>query len=400
MRWLDLKAFMGISATEWVYGVVAALVTYLVLSWILRLAVARLAAIAERTATQFDDVVVLLLKGTNRLTLLAAALLTGVNFLTIPDKWSNRLDHLWFLVIGFQIASWLSRAVTLWAHRRLSPQGAATHNPVITTMGAWIARTLLWTVLVLAILGNMGVDITAFVASLGVGGVAVALAVQNILGDVLASLAIGLDKPFEIGDFIVFNDIAGSIEHIGLKTTRIRSLSGEEVVCGNTALLKNTIHNYKRMKERRIVFGFGVTYDATTGQLRDVPALVKEVVERAGDTRFDRAHFKAFGASSLDFEVVYYVTNPDYNLYMDVQQRINLELMDGLYRMGLNFAFPTHTVHLAPQAAAEALAAGPRREAGGEDSFAAAVGNGGRGAHSLLRPRDAASIRRDRPEGR
>ncbi|WP_081884862.1 mechanosensitive ion channel family protein [Paraburkholderia kururiensis] len=393
MKWLDLNAFMGISATEWLYAAAGALATYLILSWVLRLAVVRLAAIAERTATQFDDVVVLLLKGTNRLTLLAAALLTGSNFLTMPEKWSNRLDHLWFLVIGFQIASWLSRAVTLWAQRRLTPQGAVTHNPVITTMGAWIARTLLWTVLVLAILANMGVDITAFVASLGVGGVAVALAVQNILGDVLASLAIGLDKPFEIGDFIVFNDIAGSIEHIGLKTTRIRSLSGEEVVCGNTALLKNTIHNYKRMKERRIVFGFGVTYDATTGQLREVPALVKRAVEGAGNTRFDRAHFKAFGTSSLDFEVVYYVTSPDYNLYMDVQQRINLELMDGLYRMGLGFAFPTRTVYLAPQAGAES-------EAGGEERSAAPAGNGERAAHSLPGPRDGAAIRSGRPEVR
>ena len=376
MKWLDLNAFLGISAIEWSYAIAAALVTYLALSWVLRLVVARLAAIAERTSTRFDDILVLLLKGTNRLTLVAAALLTGTNFLSIPDKWSNRLDHLWFLVIGFQIASWLNRAVTLWALQRLSPQGAIAHNPVITTMGAWITRTLLWTILVLAILANMGVDITAFVASLGVGGVAVALAVQNILGDVLASLAIGLDKPFEIGDFIVFNDIAGSIEHIGLKTTRIRSLNGEEIVCGNTALLKNTIHNYKRMKERRILFGFGVTYDATTEQLKAVPALVKQAVEHAGNTRFDRAHFKAFGASSLDFEVVYYVTDPDYNLYMDVQQRINLDLMDGLYRAGLSFAFPTHTVHLSPGAGADLLSSARPSTGLADERSAASTGEG------------------------
>jgi len=379
MKWFDLNAFMGISTIEWFYAAAASLVTYLLLSWILRIAVVRLAALAARTATQFDDLVVLLLKGTNRLTLVAAALLTGTNFLAIPDKWSNRLDHLWFLVVGFQIASWLNRAVTLWAQRRLSEQGVTTHNPVITTMGAWITRTLLWTILILAVLANMGVDITAFVASLGVGGVAVALAVQNILGDVLASLAIGLDKPFEIGDFIVFNDIAGSIEHIGLKTTRIRSLSGEEVVCGNTALLKNTIHNYKRMRERRIVFGFNVTYDATTDQLKAVPALVKHAVEAAGNTRFDRAHFKAFGASSLEFEVVYYVTDPDYNLYMDVQQRINLDIMDSLYRVGLGFAFPTQTVHLAPSAAIERLASGRTNRS--NDGERAAAGNGHLEAH-------------------
>lgn len=346
MKWLDLNAFMGIPAIEWFSAVCAAILTYFALTWLLKLATARLEVIAKRTATQVDDITVLILKGTNRLTLVTAAILTSANFLSIPEKWSNRLDHLWFLVIGFQIASWANRAITLWTQRRLRPQEAVVHNPVITTMGSWITRALLWTVLVLAVLANMGVDITAFVASLGVGGVAVALAVQNILGDLFASLAIGLDKPFEIGDFIVFGEIAGSIEHIGLKTTRIRSLSGEEIVCGNTALLKSTIHNYKRMQERRILFGFGLTYDASSEQLRMVPPLVQKAVELAGHTRFDRAHFKGFGASSLDFEVVYYVTDPDYNRYMDIQQAINLELVDELERVGLSFAFPTHTVHL------------------------------------------------------
>jgi small-conductance mechanosensitive channel len=213
-------------------------------------------------------------------------------------------------------------------------------------MMSWMLRALLWSVLLLAILANMGVNITAFVASLGVGGVAVALAVQSILSDLFASLAIGLDKPFEIGDFIVFGDVAGSIEHIGLKTTRIRSLSGEQIVCSNTELLKNTIHNYKRMSERRILFGFGVTYDASPEQLREIPQIVKQAVESAGNTRFDRAHFKQFGESSLDFEVVYYVTEPGYNVYMDIQQHINLDLMTALANNAVEFAFPTRTLHV------------------------------------------------------
>ncbi|SAL05774.1 Low conductance mechanosensitive channel YnaI [Caballeronia arationis] len=144
----------------------------------------------------------------------------------------------------------------------------------------------------------------------------------------------------------MFGDVAGSIEHIGLKTTRIRSLSGEEIVCSNTELLKNTIHNYKRMSERRILFGFGVTYDARPEQLREIPRIVKQAVESAGNTRFDRAHFKQFGESSLDFEVVYYVTEPGYNIYMDIQQNINLDLMAALADRGVEFAFPTRTLHV------------------------------------------------------
>src|SRR5690606_34873165 len=149
---------------------------------------------------------------------------------------------------------------------------------------------------------SLGVDITAMVASLGVGGIAIALAVQTLLSDIFASLSIGIDKPFEIGDFVVFGSVAGSIEHIGLKTTRIRSLSGEQIVCSNADLLRQTLHNYKRMEQRRIVFKFGVTYDTPVDKMREVASLVRRVIEGIGDTRFDRAHFQAFADYQLTFE--------------------------------------------------------------------------------------------------
>ncbi|OTP65305.1 mechanosensitive ion channel family protein [Caballeronia sordidicola] len=345
-RWLDLNAFLGLPITQWTYAVIAVVVTYFLIIYALKFIISRLDALAAHTSTRFDDMAVEVLKRTHRFAIAVAALLVGSQFLSLPDKWGNRIDHLWFIVIGFQIALWMNRGVSIWTTERLKGQSATSHNPVITTMMSWVLRALLWSVLLLAMLANVGVNITAFVASLGVGGVAVALAVQSILSDLFASAAIGLDKPFEIGDFIVFGDIAGSIEHIGLKTTRIRSLSGEQVVCSNTELLKNTIHNYKRMAERRILFGFGLTYDASPDKLRGVPEIVKKAVESAGNTRFDRAHMKGFGESSLDFEVVYYVTDPSYNLYMDIQQSVNLELMTELAASGLDFAFPTRTIQV------------------------------------------------------
>jgi small-conductance mechanosensitive channel len=352
-KWLDLNAFLGIPASEWVYAAIATVVSYLALIYLLKFAITRLSMLSQRTSTRLDDMLVQVIQGTHRLTLFAAAALVGTKFLTLPDRWDSRLGHLWFLIIGFQLALWINRGVTLWTERRMEATETLAHNPVITTMLSWTLRALLWSVLMLAVLANMGVNITAFVASLGVGGVAVALAVQSILSDFFASLAIGLDKPFEIGDFIVFGEIAGSIEHIGLKTTRIRSLSGEQIVCSNTELLKNTIHNYKRMAERRILFNFGVTYDASPEQLRAVPGMVQKAVDSAGRTRFDRAHFKGFGDSSLDFEVVYYVIDPAYNLYMDIQQSINLELMTQFARQGIEFAFPTRTLHIAGKQQAE-----------------------------------------------
>ncbi|MGM3278037.1 mechanosensitive ion channel family protein [Ralstonia sp. 24A2] len=346
MEWLNVHTFLRIPARDWAAAALTVVATYVVLVSVLRLIGNRLEVRARRTGYRFDTLAAAVLRDTHPLFIGLAALLAGSYFIELPTRLANKLDHIWFVIIGFQIALWLNRGVKLWARDKLSAQTQTTRNPVITSMMAWVLRFALWSMLLLAILANVGVNVTAFVASLGVGGVAVALAVQNILSDLFASLAIGLDKPFEIGDFIVFESIAGTVQHVGLKTTRIRSLSGEEIVTSNTSLLKSTIHNYKRMQERRIVFTFGVTYDARAAQLQKIPDIVRHAVETAGDTRFDRAHFKEFGENALNFEVVYFVTSPDFNLYMDIQQRINLAILEELQNLGAAFALPTRTIQL------------------------------------------------------
>ncbi len=198
--------------------------------------------------------------------------------------------------------------------------------------------------MLLSILANLGVDITAMIASLGVGGIAIALAVQTLLSDIFASLSIGVDKPFEIGDFVVFGEVAGNIEHIGLKTTRIRALSGEQVVVSNADLLRQIVHNYKRMNTRRIVFKFGITYDTPTEKVKEVAELVKRIIEGIEVAKFDRAHFLGFDDSQLTFEVVYIMQVSDYNKYMDTQQEINLALLQGIRDMDVQFAFPTRSI--------------------------------------------------------
>lgn len=373
-EWLDLNVFLGIPALNWLHAGIAAIVGYLALVTLLRFTCARLDRLAARTRPVIIDRMADMLRHTSRFVLLLAALLIAVDFLDLPPKWASRVGHLWFLLIGLQIAIWINHAVTLWTHDRLTGTGPTAHNPVFTTVMAWGMRVMLWSVLLLAVLANMGVNITAFVASLGVGGVAVALAVQNILSDLFASLAIGLDKPFENGDFIVFGDIAGSVERIGLKTTRLRALSGEQIVCSNTELLKTTIHNYKRMAERRIQFNFRVTYQTPPQTLRRIPEIVKAAVVAAGRTRFDRAHFKGFGESALEFEVVYFVTDPDYNLYMDIQQSINLAMVTELGKLGVEFGVPVRTVQLVGGEAepeSEAVAGpGPRGRGNPEGEWA------------------------------
>lgn len=208
---------------------------------------------------------------------------------------------------------------------------------------AWtfLASLAIWVVLALSGLSVLGFQISALLAGLGVGGVAAALAVQNILGDVFASLSIYFDRPFHIGDFIIVGEDMGTVERVGLRTTRLRALGGEEIVFANGDLTKSRLHNYKRMAERRVVFGFGVEYGTEFEQLKQIPTLVKAIVEARDGARLDRAHFKEYGAFSLNFEVVYYVRSADFNLYMDHQQAINLELFREFGERGIQFAFPT-----------------------------------------------------------
>ncbi len=210
-----------------------------------------------------------------------------------------------------------------------------------------IAQVTIWLIALVILLENDGVKISTLVAGLGIGGVAVALGAQAVLKDAFAYVAIVVDRPFEIGDFILSGAVLGSVEHVGIKTTRIRSLSGEQVVMANAALTDQLIHNFKRMQERRVQFRFGVTYDTATSTLREIPVRVRAAIESLPQTRFDRAHFVEFGASSLDFEVAYYLLNPDYTLYMDTQQELNLKIKAIVEELGTDFAFPSMTVYTA-----------------------------------------------------
>jgi small-conductance mechanosensitive channel len=218
----------------------------------------------------------------------------------------------------------------------------------VTTVSAlgFVGKLVLWLVILLLALDNLGVDITGLIAGLGIGGIAIALAVQNILGDLFASLSIVLDKPFVIGDFIIVDNYLGTMEYIGLKTTRLKSLSGEQLVFSNSDLLTSGIRNFKRMYERRVVFTIEVVYQTPVEKLAAIPKMIREIIEKQEHTRFDRAHFKEYGPSSLDYEIVYYVRKPEYNVYMDIQQAINLEIFRRFEQEGIEFAYPTQTLFI------------------------------------------------------
>ena len=314
-----------------------------------------LSRFAPRTRVPWNDLLSDTVRTTSLLLLLPVAVYGGASMLEVPA----RLERLVLLVAVFglllQAGMWANRFIGLWiAHkveisREHEPRGA-------TALGllAFSARIVVWSLIVLLALNQLDFDITALIAGLGIGGVAVALAVQNILGDLFASLSIVLDKPFEVGDFVVVDELRGTVERVGIKTTRVRSLDGELLVFSNTDLLKSRIRNFKRMAERRVSFTLGVTYQTPLDKLGRIPGWLRDAVRAQQQTRFDRAHFKEYGDSALVFEVVYYVLSPDYNVYMDVHQAINLALFDCFAREGVEFAYPTRTLHLHPAPAAAA----------------------------------------------
>jgi small-conductance mechanosensitive channel len=287
---------------------------------------------------------------------LAVSVYLGLRVVELPERAGVVVQAAITLAVFWQIGAWASAAFTAWLDRKREDSLANDRAMVgsISIIGL-VARVLIWVLVVLLALDNLGVNITAMVAGLGIGGVAVALALQNILGDLFASLAIALDKPFVVGDFLAVGEVVGTVECIGIKSTRLRSLSGEQVVVSNADLLGSRVRNYGRMQERRADFALGVAYDTDVQQMEAVPDIVRGIVDAQEHARFDRCHFAGFGAYSLDFECVYFVRSPDFAVHMNTRQAINLAILREFQRRGIEFAYPTQTLLLARAGSAPGL---------------------------------------------
>ncbi|RMV40771.1 MscS mechanosensitive ion channel [Pseudomonas savastanoi pv. phaseolicola] len=349
IRFFTDSQFLGISLANWILAVFASTMSFILVRGVIGFVLRKMRSRPDSPSTHMRYIVVQVLSGTSNTLLLLASILIGVGMLDLPERWLGQVSSLWFVVAALQVGLWANRAIALALQRYFVRHnaGGTYQGSALATLSLWGAKVLLWATVVMAMLSNVGVNITAFVASLGVGGIAVALAVQNILGDVFASLSIAVDKPFEVGDFIVVGALSGTVEHVGLKTTRIRSLGGEQIVMANADMINNTIQNYKRLQERRIVFEFRLTYDCSVDQIREVPKKVETIINAQKLARFDRSHFRDFGETSLEFETVFIVLDPSYNVYMDVQQAINLDIMEAFAELDVRFAFPSRTVYVA-----------------------------------------------------
>lgn len=330
---------------SWLIAAVIAVAVFLVAGIIRFIAVRQLSRLADHTDVPLWPVLLAVVRRTKWLFITLLALFVGAVIIELPAATRAGITTIVIIALLIQAGLWGAAALKVFSEqyrqRQLEKDPAS-----VTTLNVLnvIGKIILWSIVLLLVLDNLGVNITALVAGMGVGGIAVALAVQTILGDLFASLSIVLDKPFVVGDFLIVGDLLGSVEHVGLKTTRLRSLSGEQLVFSNSDLLNSRIRNYGRMYERRVVFNLGVTYQTPRDKLIKIPQIVREAVEQQDKTRFDRSHFKEYGDSALAFESVYYVLGPDYNEYMDIQQAINLHIHERFEQEAIAFAYPTQTV--------------------------------------------------------
>jgi small-conductance mechanosensitive channel len=342
------RLYLGNTPEQWLGAAGLSLLVLLALLLVRKYIISRVVKFADGTRTQVGKFLHLVLGNIRLVFMVALAVLAGTALLDLPDSAMRIVRIFVIAAAAWQVLVWGQRTIGLsidvFLSRRKGPDGGVDSS-LATTMGAvkFIGTLALYIIVVLLAAENLGIDVKALLTGLGIGGIAVALALQNILGDLFASLSIVLDKPFVLGDYIVSGQQAGTVERIGLKTTRLRSVSGEQLVLSNSDLLSSRIQNFKRMAERRVLFTVPVTYNTPAEKLAAIPGIIQQAVAANQKARFDRAQFQKFGDTSLDFETSYFVLSADYNLYMEIQQNILLTIYRRFKEERIAFAFPART---------------------------------------------------------
>ncbi|HYF32937.1 MAG TPA: mechanosensitive ion channel family protein [Chitinophagaceae bacterium] len=301
----------------------------------------RMKAWSERTESQLDDFAVRLISRAVLPLAYLASVYAGFYYLGFPPR-IERVINVAFLVAGtFFVLKLISGFVHFFLYRAISHHENREAKGKQLRGILFVINVVVWILGLVFLISNLGYDITAVITGLGVGGIAIALASQVVLGDLFSYFVIFFDRPFEIGDYITVDDKNGTVEYIGIKTTRLRTLSGEQLIVSNTNLTNARVHNFKRMDTRRIQFTLGVTYETSVEKLKRIPEIVQQIITSTPDLRYDRGHFSGYGAFSLNFEFVYFVNTPDYNLYMDRQQSIYFAIFEAFAKEGIEFAYPT-----------------------------------------------------------
>ncbi len=339
-RLLD-QIYLQNTLWQWAIAAAVAVGMFFALMLIRHLMHGRYQRLAVTPQTEFLELPLKVASRTTALFLILVSIFAGAQVLKIADGPSKALLTVMTIAVFWQVGVWASTAVSSWLQLR-QQQALAKNRAAAGSFGiiGFVTRALIWAFVLLLTLDNLGIEIKSLLAGLGIGGIAVALAVQNILGDLFASLSITLDRPFVVGDAIAVGDFNGTVEQIGIKSTRVRSVNGEQIVMSNADLLSSRLRNFGRMRERRVAFTVSLALDSPPAKLKNIPAQLRAIVEAEKDVRLDRSHFSRIGNGALEFETVYFVTTADYGRYMDIQQSINLHIIELLRRQELNLAVP------------------------------------------------------------
>jgi small-conductance mechanosensitive channel len=330
-------------------GVVFVILT--ALFWFIRTVVLlRAKSFAKKTSSTADDAIVRAVESIKAWSYTVVALYLSLQFFTLPQTADLIARGIFSFVVMWQVIVVASCFVNYFTWRFLEKDHDGdgvidSDSATASNMVTLIAKIVLWAFGTIFLLSNLGIEVTSLVAGLGVGGIAVAFALQGVLSDLFASFSLYFDKPFQIGDFIIIGEDIGTVEKIGIKSTRIKTLQGEELIVSNTELTSTRVQNFKKMSERRISSQFGITYETPQDMVSQVPSIVTDIFNGIDGARLDRVHFTSFADSALVFELVYFIETGNYTEYLDKQQAFNFELMRVLAQKGVEFAYPTQTIY-------------------------------------------------------
>ena len=334
----------------YVLGLGITLLSYLALYGIKKILTMRVSKFFNKTSNKWDDIIVHTMEQTTHLWMAGTALYIALRFIPHNKEWDENIDRAFFILTMIQVGIWSNYLLDKWIHMTINRKTRS--NPAAASsigLMQLLAKIFIFSAVLLFTLNNLGIKITTIIAGLGVGGIAVALALQRILGDLFSSLSIVMDKPFVVGDFIVLDQYMGEVERIGLKSTRIRSLGGEQIIISNSDLLATRIRNYKRMHERRVAFVLSLPLYTRAEEMRKAVSLITAIISGRERVRFDRCHFMSIGKISMDVELVYWVLTDDYNVHMDILQENLLDIHRAFEAENLSFARPVQTVSVEPR---------------------------------------------------
>ena len=335
--------FWGNPLREWIFFGIIFIGSFAILKILQKVVIARLKYLAKKTETDIDDLIIEILeKVISKPFCFMVSLFSGLKYIKI-SAFADKIINLVFLVI---IVYYLTKIVDLLLHYATKKYAEKKSGKPsgISKILVILSNTIIWIIAFLVILQNFGINVTSLIAGLGIGGIAIAFALQNVLADIFASISIYFDKPFEEGDYIVVGTDSGNVTRVGIKSTRIKTLEGQELVISNKQLTESRINNYKKMDKRRVVNTINIEVNTPLEKVKKINTIIKKIFEKEKNVTLDRIHFKAYGNYSLVYELVFFVNSQDYAEYMDAQERVNLDILDAFGKEGIKFAFPTQKV--------------------------------------------------------